>query len=142
MSENSSQKGFSLVESIIAISILGVTMLGIVQLFAVAIQQGSFARNNNMALSVAQQKLEQLQTEYTNELENGTAASNLTAGTHGPQTLTLTAPVGSGMGDRAFEVSWAVTITGPERTVVVEVVPVAFNDMDSKTLSMTAIFSP
>ncbi|MEE8350476.1 MAG: prepilin-type N-terminal cleavage/methylation domain-containing protein [Acidobacteriota bacterium] len=140
MATTSSQKGFSLIESLIALSILAVTMLGVVQLFGFAIQQNSFSRYNTMAISVAQQKLEFLQTEFNRELANDITITDLDAGTHSPQTVTLTQP--SGIGNYQFRVGWLVVDSGPSKWVKVTVTPVVANEFQTKTLAMTAIFSP
>ena len=137
-----SQTGFSLIESMIALTVLAITMLGLVQLYGVAIRTNSLARYSTMSLSVAQQQLEQLQTEFGNELDTGTASPNLTAGTHGPITMTLAAPPGSGSGDRVFEVNWRVAENGDTKTVNVVVGPVNIDEFETKTLTMTTVFSP
>ena len=139
--KKSSAKGFSLIECMIAVGFLAITMLGVMQLFGVSVHQNSFARYNTMAVVVAQECLEGLQTEYNNEWESGVVSANLTAGTHGPQTFTLPAPSGSGSGDRVFEVTWTVNVNGPAKTVTASVVPLLANAMESKTLNMTAVFS-
>ncbi len=125
----------------IALGFLAVTMMGVMQLFTVSVRQNSFARYNTMAVVVAQECLEGLQTEYNNEWESGVVSANLTAGTHGPETFTLPAPAGSGSGDRDFEVTWTVNVAGPSKTVTASVVPLLVNDMESKTMNMTAVFS-
>jgi len=139
--KKSSQKGFSLIECMIALGFLAITMLGVIQLFGVSVRQNSFARYNTMAVVVAQECLEGLQTEYNNEWEYGVVSANLTAGTHGPETFTLPAPAGSGSGDRDFEVTWTVNVSGPSKTVTASVVPMLVNDLESKTMNMTAVFS-
>jgi len=125
----------------IALGFLAVTMMGVMQLFTVSVRQNSFARYNTMAVVVAQECLEGLQTEYNNEWESGVVSANLTAGTHGPQMFTLPSPTGSGSGDRDFEVTWTVNVNGPSKTVTASVVPLLVNDMESKTMNMTAVFS-
>ena len=142
MNTKSSQKGFSLIESLIALSILAITILGVVQLFAVAIQQNSFSRYNTMAISVAQQSLEYLQTEFNRELANDVTAADLTGGNHGPQRVTLTQPTGSGTGDFGFDVRWTVTDASSSKVVKVTVSPVVTNQFQTKDLMMTAIFAP
>ena len=125
----------------IALGFLAITMLGVIQLFGISIRQNTFARYNTMAVVVAQEKFEQLQTEFNNELENGTTSSNLTAGSHGPETLTLQSPAGSGSGDRVFQISWTVVVNAPSKTVTVSVSPDLVNNFENKTLSMTAVYS-
>ena len=125
----------------VAVGFLAITMLGVIQLFGVSVHQNSFARYNTMAVVVAQECLEGLQTEYNNEWEHGVVSANLTAGTHGPETFTLQAPAGSGSGDRDFEVTWTVNVSGSSKTVTASVAPVMVNDFESKTMNMTAVFS-
>ncbi len=139
--KKSSQKGFSLIECMIALGFLAITMLGVIQLFGVSVRQNSFARNNTMAVVVGQEKLERLQTEYNNEWEYGIVSTDLTAGNHGPETFTLQSPAGSASGDRNFEVTWTVNVNGPSKTVTASVVPLLVNDFESKTMNMTAVFS-
>ena len=139
--KKSSAKGFSLIECMIAVGFLAITMLGVMQLFGVSVHQNSFARYNTMAVVVAQECLEGLQTEYNNEWESGVVSANLTAGTHGPQTFTLPSPPGSSSGDRNFEVTWTVNISGPSKTVTASVVPMLVNNFESRTMNMTAVFS-
>jgi len=124
-----------------ALGFLAITMLGVIQLFGVSVRQNSFARYNTMAVVVAQECLEGLQTEYNNEWEYGTVSANLTAGTHGPEMVTLRAPAGSGSGDRDFELTWTVNVSGPSKTVTASVAPMVVNDFQSKTMNMTAVFS-
>ena len=125
----------------IALGFLAITMLGVIQLFGVSVRQTSFARYNTMAVVVAQERLERLQTEYNNEWEYGIVSADLTAGTHGPQTFTLQSPPGSGTGDRVFEVTWTVNVSGSSKTVTASVAPVVVNAFETKTLNMTAVFA-
>lgn len=137
-----SEKGFTLIESIIALAVLAVSLLGLAQLMAVALRQNAFARSNTMAITLAQEKLEELRTKYNTELESGTANGDLTSGTHGPNEISLTAPAGSTTGDYRFEVGWEVTITGKQKTIQVTVAPIEQNELTSKTISVTTVFSP
>ncbi len=127
----------------IALAILSITMLGVIQLFGISIRQSSFARYNTLAVVVAQEKLEQLQAEYNYEWESGTPAATLTDGSHGPETVTLQAPAGSGTGDREFQVSWTVDVSGTNlsKTITASVAPVVANEFETKTLTMTAVFA-
>ena len=90
---------------------------------------------------VAQEKLEALRGEYNRELEAETGSTDLTAGSHGPETMTLEAPVGSSMGDSEFEISWTVTIDGTRKTVNVTVEPQVSSELITD-LSLTTTFVP
>ncbi|MDA2934826.1 prepilin-type N-terminal cleavage/methylation domain-containing protein [Acidobacteria bacterium AH-259-D05] len=142
-----SEKGFTLMECMIAVTVLTISFLGLAQLMTVSLQQNAFSRYNTMAVEVAQKKLEVLRTKFNNELETETSDSNLTAGSHpsgspGYELLTLTAPSYSNIGDSQFQVSWTVTISGKQKTVSVTVDPQTTNELTSASLSITTIFSP
>ncbi len=141
------EKGFTLVESMIAVAVLSISLVGLAQLMAVALQQSSFARYNTMAVEVAQMKLEELRTEYNNELKTNIASSNLTAGSHpsgspGYEPVILTAPTYSNIGDSQFQVSWTLAVSGKAKTVTVTVDPQVQNELTSKSLSISTVFSP
>lgn len=141
------ERGFTLIESMIAVAVLTVSMLGLSQLIAVALQQSAFSRYNNMAVEVTRKKIEELRTQFNNELETETADTDLTAGSHpsgspGYELVTLSAPGYSHMGDSQFQVSWTVTISGKQKTVTVTVDPQIVNVLTSKSLNFIAIFSP
>ena len=94
-----------------------------------------------MGVLIVQEKLEALRGAYNRELESETGSSDLTAGSHGPETLIMEAPAGSSMGDSEFEVSWTVTIAGSQKTVNVTVEPQVSNQLITD-LSMTTVFVP
>ncbi len=145
-SRTSGEKGFTLVECMIAVAVMTISFLGLAQLMTVAIQQNAFARHNTMALEVAQMKLEELKTEHNNELDTYTTETNLTAGWHPSSSpnyelVTLAAPTDSNMGDNQFQVSWTVAVSGKEKTVTVTVAPQVQNELTSKSLSVATVFS-
>ncbi len=137
----SKDSGFTLIESMIALAVMAITLLGLGQLVSTAVRQNASTRFETMGVLIAQEKLEALRGEYNRELESETGSSDLTAGSHGPETLIMEAPVGSRMGDSEFEVSWTVIIAGPQKTVNVTVEPQVSNQLITD-LSMTTIFVP
>jgi prepilin-type N-terminal cleavage/methylation domain-containing protein len=137
----SKDSGFTLIESMIALAVLAITLLGLGQLVSTAVRQNASTRFETMGVLIVQEKLEALRGEYNRELESETGSSDLTAGSHGPETLIMEAPAGSSMGDSEFEVSWTVIIAGPQKTVNVTVEPQVSNQLITD-LSMTTIFVP
>ena len=137
----SKDSGFTLIESMIALAVLAITLLGLGQLVSTAVRQNASTRFETMGVLIAQEKLEALRGEYNRELESETGSSDLTAGSHGPETLIMEAPAGSRMGDSEFEVSWTVIIAGPQKTVNVTVEPQVSNQLITD-LNMTTIFVP
>ena len=137
----SEESGFTLIESMIALAVLAISLLGVLQLMSTAVRQNASTRFETMGALIAQEKLEALRAEFNRELEAETGSSDLTAGSHGPETMTMEAPTGSSMGDSGFEVSWTVTIAGPQKTVNVTVEPQVSNQLTTD-LSLTTIFVP
>lgn len=133
--------GFTLIESMIALAVLAITLLGLVQVMSTAVRQNASTRFKSMGVLIAQEKLETLRAEYNKELEAETGSSNLTAGSHGPETMIMEAPTGSRMGDSEFEVSWTVTIAGPQKIVNVTVDPQVSNQLTTD-LNLTTVFVP
>jgi prepilin-type N-terminal cleavage/methylation domain-containing protein len=66
-----SGSGFTLVEVIVALALLVVVTVGVVRLFAVAIEAGRAARDRTMAVALATGKIEQLRSlEWRLELDS------------------------------------------------------------------------
>ena len=141
-SKRHSQEGIGLLDSMIALVVLSVSLLALVQLMGTAVNQSAFSQNNTMANAVIQEKIEELRTIYTRELETETSSSDLTNGSHGPETVTLSAPNDSNMGDRMFRVTWNVAISGHQKTVTGTVEPVVSNARQNETLAFTTVFTP
>ncbi|TDI13632.1 MAG: prepilin-type N-terminal cleavage/methylation domain-containing protein [Acidobacteria bacterium] len=137
----SKDSGFTLIESMIALAVMAITLLGLGQLVSTAVRQNAATRFETMGVLIVQEKLEALRGAYNRELESETGSSDLTAGSHGPETLIMEAPAGSSMGDSEFEVSWTVTIAGSQKTVNVTVEPQVSNQLITD-LSLTTIFVP
>ncbi len=142
LSKRYSENGIGLLDSMIALFVLNISLLALVQLIGTAVNQSAFSQNNTMATALVQEKIEELRTVYTRELETQRSSADLTDGSHGPQTVTLSSPNDSNMGDRLFRVSWNVNISGKQKTVTGTVEPVVNNTRQSETLVFTTVFSP
>jgi prepilin-type N-terminal cleavage/methylation domain-containing protein len=65
-----SSSGFTLVEVLVALALLVVVSVGVVRLFAVALEAGRVARDRTVAVSLATGKIEQLRSlEWRSELD-------------------------------------------------------------------------
>ena len=142
LSNRYSENGIGLLDSMIALVVLSISLLALVQLMGTALNQSAFSQNNTMATGVVQEKIEELRTAYTRELETQSSSADLTDGAHGPQTVTLTSPNHSNMGDRQFRVTWNVAISGKQKTVTGTVEPVVENARQSESLAFTTVFPP
>ncbi len=137
----STEKGFTIVENMLAVAVLAIAVLALGQLMSVAVRQNAFTRVETMSSSLAQEKLETLRAVYHQELETETASPDLTEGPHGPETRTMEAPAESNMGDSEFRVSWTVTIAGTTKTVDVTVEPQVSDELNTD-LHLTTILVP
>ena len=142
LSKRYSEAGIGLLDSMIALVVLSISLLALVQLMGTALNQSAFSQNNTMAAAVVQEKIEELRTAYTRELETRSASVDLTGGAHGPQTVTLSSPGHSNMGDKQFRVAWNVDISGRQKTVTGTVEPVVENTRQSASLAFTTVFAP
>jgi len=76
------QRGFTLIETTIAMMIMMVAGLGVVSLFTYSISYNSGGNDRAVAISIAQQHIEQLRSvQFTDSLLNVTAATVLTPDT-------------------------------------------------------------
>jgi len=56
----SEESGFTLIESMIALAVLAITLLGLVQVMSTAVRQNASTRFESMGVLIAQEKLEAL----------------------------------------------------------------------------------
>src|SRR6266481_5471820 len=76
------ERGFTLIETSIAMVILMISGLGVVSLFTYAIAYNSGGNDRAVAISIAQQQIEQLRSvQFTDSLLNVTAATVLSPDT-------------------------------------------------------------
>ena len=116
------ESGFSILETLVAVSVLGISLLGMAQLVGLAVQQNAFARYSTAAISIARSKVEELKADYNQQLFSGTAAGSLTDGTHGPEDKVVQSG-SEHSASRSLTVSWTVATTGLRKDVVVSVSP-------------------
>jgi len=121
------QKGFSLVETMLAMLFLAVSLLALGQLVGVAINQNSMSRSTSVGISAAMGKLEELRRVYNRQLETGSVT--LASGSETKNGLAI---------------SWNVTNgTGAStRVVKVTVRPTAGEYLNSRKVEITSHFAP
>jgi prepilin-type N-terminal cleavage/methylation domain-containing protein len=137
------QEGFTVLETLIALTVLAIALLGLAQLVGISINQNAFARHNTVGIQLAQERLEQLRAQYNRELETGVSAATLASGSHGPVTVTLPASDRTGQQDREFLVSWTVgNAGGTRKSVSVTVTARNQNALQNKTITLNSLFSP
>lgn len=79
----SDERGFTLLETVIAFLIVMIAALGVVSVFAYAVNYNSGGNNRLQAIAIAQQQMEQLRTAKFNAPVNGVSKTDaiLAAGT-------------------------------------------------------------
>jgi len=138
----SDNRGFTLIESVIALLVLASGLLGLAQLFVLAISQNAYGRQNTMAVSVAGNQVETLRNEFNNDLRTGISSADLTPGNHGPVTVALAPPANSNQGTYSYNVSWTVAVNGFEKEVTVVVTPGSSNVKLNRNVQLVSHFSP
>ena len=77
-----SQRGFTLIETVVAMLVMMVAGLGVVSLFTYSIRYNSGGEDRAVAISIAQQQMEQLRSaSFSDSLLNVTAGVDLTPDT-------------------------------------------------------------
>ncbi len=147
----SSAAGFTLVEMLIAMTIMTFGLLAAGRLMYVAMGSASLARSKGSAAIVAQDKLEFLADRY----RQTSAAAELTDGSHGPEQVQVL-NTDNGRVLNRFNVAWTVaTVSDPRpgvtlkaKQVRVTVTPILATSTTvntktslNKVVSVTAIFS-
>ena len=137
------EAGFSLIECMVALLVLTAGLLGLAQLFGLALHQAAYARNNSMLSAEAMERLEDLRSQYNYGLKAGAMPSNLSAGNHGPVTITLDGATGSNQGAVSFKISWTVTDgANKEKDLVVTAEAVSHKALENRTIRLTGHFAP
>ena len=137
------ERGFSLIEAMVALLILTISLLALAQLMFVSLDKSQFANYDTKAIHLAQAKVEELRNLFGWQISSGQDASDLTAGSHGPETIALQAAGETLQGQRNFQVSWQVTnLAGGRKSVAVTVAPVIANPRQNETLTINTDFAP
>lgn len=135
--------GFTLVEMLIALSILTFGLLATGQMIYVAASSASLARSKGNAAIAAQSMIEQLSSLYSQDQ----ADANLANGAHGPQQVEMRNPSTNIVLNR-FNVSWTVSDVPDPRTgilpiaakhVIVTVTPINADNSDNLKLPLNKI---
>ena len=127
----------------IALVVLTTGLLGVAHLFALAIHQASYARNNTMLVSVAMDQMEQIRRDYNSNLMTGQASSSLTVGNHGPVTVTVAGASGSNQGSFQYKLDWTVSSpAGQEKDVTLTAQPATQKALQNRTIQLVSHFAP
>lgn len=137
-------KGFSLIESMIALLVMSTGLLAIAQLMLVTFSGPTLARSKSTAAMVAGEKLRFLAARY--RLNPADAA--LTLGTHGPEQVSIRNPNDGGTLNR-FNVQWTVSNVPDPRTwrpfngaiLAVRVTPIRADGTDNRMARMNKVIN-
>jgi Tfp pilus assembly protein PilV len=114
------ERGFSLLETTLALLVMMIVMLGVASVFAFAVYNNSNGADRAQTLAVAQQTLESLRNEPFSETAVG---PNLTAG---PHALTVYRGQTSTTG-RRYNINWTVVDNASQtlKTITLSVTPIS-----------------
>jgi prepilin-type N-terminal cleavage/methylation domain-containing protein len=144
-------RGFSLIELMIALTVLAIGLIATSQLFYIAAGSGSLASAKASAAVAAQNRLEYLADLY----RQNSGADDLSLGSHGPQQTIVTNPINGAILHR-YAISWDVSrVSDPRpgknldaRFIQVRVTPIQANEAPNrrpsfnKIVNISTIFSP
>ncbi len=133
--------GFSLLEMLVAVTVMGISLLGLAQLLGVAMQQNSSARYTTAAVEVARGKLEQMKAQYNRYIESGTATADLADGEHGPVSVALPSHSDEYAARNVLMKWWVESPSGTRKNIRITVWPggVPTSDEHYTTLRAKAI---
>jgi len=112
-------KGFTLLEMLIAMTILSVALLGLAQMMLLSIRGTSFGNKVTEATTFAQDKMEELRTVDWNTLQDG---NDVIGGSQGIQ----------------YQRAWTVVPTGKMKTVDLGV---SWDDGNNHLLRITSVIT-
>jgi prepilin-type N-terminal cleavage/methylation domain-containing protein len=112
-------KGFTLLEMLIAMTILSVALLGLGQMMLLSIRGTSFGNKVTEATTLAQDKMEELRTVDWNTLQDGNDVVN------GPQGIN-------------YRRTWGIVPTGTMKTVNLAVI---WNDGNDHSIRITSVIT-
>jgi prepilin-type N-terminal cleavage/methylation domain-containing protein len=144
-------RGFTLIETMIALAVLTFGLLAAGQMLFIAASLGSLARSKGTAAIIAQHKIESLENLY----QQDPSAADLTFGRHGPEPTNVINPA-NGIILNQDNVAWNVSsvldarpgVVPDSRLVTVIVAPALLSGAENskpglnKILNVTTIFSP
>jgi len=142
--KHSRQSGFSLVETMLAMLLLGISFLALGQLIGVAINQNALSRSTSVGITVAMGKMEELRRIYNQQLAAGgvTLASGSSTETMRFDNSLQGTETSSNV--RSYAVKWTVTpVAGSTSELQVKVeVGTGQNPYQSRTVEIYSHFAP
>jgi len=130
------QKGFSLIEILIAISILAIGLLALAEMQITAIQGNAFSSTTTDATTLAQDRMEQLMALTYSSL---TTDDDLNAGSHPPGTQAQVPGTAQVQGVN-YTISWDVTDDSPmNNTKTINVIVTWTENSRQRTVSIQSV---
>ncbi len=127
LDNNRSQKGFSLVETIVAIVIITVGLVTLAHLMTVSIVLHERTESNLKSVQIAQGKMESLKAQFNSFVSSGDLPGDLSAGTHGPETVVIQTDETDTQNYLSFDVNWNIAdMSGGIKQVTLSVNPVPY----------------
>lgn len=124
---NRGQKGFSLIETIVAIVIITVGLLTLAHLMTVSIMMHETTESDLKSVQLAQGKMESLKAQFNSFMASGNLPADLSAGSHGPETVVIQTDETNTQNFLSFDVNWNIAdMSGGMKQVTLSVNPVPY----------------
>ena len=127
LNKNNSQKGFSLIETIVAIVIITVGLVTLAHLMTVSIILHERTEADLKSVQIAQGKMESLKAQFSTFLSSGDLPGDLSAGSHGPETVVIQNSETDTQNLLSFDVNWNIAdMSGGMKQITLSVNPVQY----------------
>lgn len=145
------QKGFTLIEAIVAMIIITVGLIMLAHLMVVSITMHETTEAEVKSIELAQAKLESLKAQFSNSLASGNLPADLAEGFHGPETLAIQTNDSDTQNYLYFDLSWTITdLSGGQKQVTMSISPMSYQgDSETETdqqgtnpLTITSVLAP
>jgi prepilin-type N-terminal cleavage/methylation domain-containing protein len=142
-------RGFTLLETIVAVVILTTGLLMLAHLTVVGIDMHERTESDVKAIQLAQAKMESLKSQFSQTILGGQTPYELTEGIHGPETMMIQTTEYDTQNNLYFNVAWNITnLPRGKKQVTLSVQPMNYqgeyptDTQSDETVSITSVLAP
>ena len=151
--KSNNQRGFTLIETIVAMVIITTGLLMLAHLMVVSIVMHESTESDIKSVQLAQAKMESLKAQFSNSIETGDTPYDLVAGSHGPEPMYIQSndyQVYESQNYLYFDVSWTIAdLAGGQKQITLSVSPMSFQygdetgaDTSVNPVTITSVIAP